>query len=139
AGPPALRPDRAGRDRAPPADPAVPCALAARRPDRVPRAALGPLKAAAPRLRPRGRDRMRLRLQGVVERLEARRLASRPVRDCLREQPVGEPRVPREERAVEVRADRAADAAALVAALAVIAEPRDNPAERLGALVEDRP
>ena len=39
----ALRAERARRDRAAPADPALSGALAARRPDRVPRAALGAL------------------------------------------------------------------------------------------------
>ena len=39
---------------------------------------------------------------------------------------------------MQVRADRAADAAALVAALAVVAEAGDHAPERLGALVEDR-
>ena len=39
---------------------------------------------------------------------------------------------------MEVGADRAAGAAALVAALAVVAEARDHAPERLGALVEER-
>ena len=43
---PALRPRRAGRDRAPPADPALPAALAAGRSGRVPRRALDAVKDA---------------------------------------------------------------------------------------------
>ena len=81
---------------------------------------------------------MRRGLELVVERLEDRRLPARAVRRRLREQPVGEPGVAREQRPVQVRADRAADPAALVAALAVVAEARDHASERLGALVEDR-
>ena len=51
-------------------------------------------------------------------------------RQRLREQPVGEPRVPRQQRTVEVRADRAADAAPLEAGLAVVPEPVEDAAER---------
>ena len=80
---------------------------------------------------------MRLRLELVVQRLEDRRLAARAVRRRLRQQPIGEPGVAREQRPVQVRADRAADATALVAALAVVPEPGDHASERLGALVED--
>ena len=73
------------------------------------------------------------------ERLELRRLAAGAMRDRLREQPVGEPRVARQQRPVEIRADRAAGAAALEAALAVVAEAGDDAAERLGARIEQRP
>ena len=78
------------------------------------------------------------RLELVGERLELDLAAGR-VRERVREQPVGEPRVAREQRAVEVRAVDAALPAALVAGRAVVAEARDHAAERLGALVEDRP
>ena len=80
---------------------------------------------------------MRLRLELVVQRLEDRRLAARAVRRRLRQQPIGEPGVAREQRPVQVRADRAADSTALVAALAVVPESGDHTSERLGALVED--
>src|SRR5436190_16733124 len=59
--------------------------------------------------------------------------------DRLRQEPVGKPRVAGQERTVEVRPDRAADTTALIAARAVVAEPGHDAAERLGALVEDRP
>src|SRR5688572_33349456 len=56
----------------------------------------------------------------------------------LCQEPIGEPRVPREERAVEVRPDRAADAAAFVAALSVVPEARNDAAQGLRARVEHR-
>src|SRR5215208_4665465 len=56
----------------------------------------------------------------------------------LREEPVGEPRIAGQEGAVEVRADRPPDATALEAAVAVVAEPCDDAAERLRADVEMR-
>src|SRR5437763_10167926 len=58
------------------------------------------------------------------------------MRERLRKQPVGEPRVARQERAVQIRPDRATEAAALVARLAVVPEAGDDAAERLGAGVE---
>ena len=73
-----------------------------------------------------------------AQRVELRRLAARRVRERLRQQPVREPRVPRQQRPVEVRADGAADAAALEAALAVVAEAVHDAAERQRALVEQR-
>ena len=75
---------------------------------------------------------MRLLFELVVERRQHRRLAE-AVRECLRQQPVGEPRVARQERSVQVRPDGTPDAAALVAALAVVAETCDDAAERFGA------
>ena len=81
---------------------------------------------------------MRAALELVGQRLELAAPRRRSVRERLREQPVGEPRVARQERPVEVRADRAAGAAALEAALAVVAEAGDDAAERLGAGVEPR-
>ena len=91
----------------------------------------------------RGRGRAALTprarlLEGVLERLELGRLLAGRVRQRLCEQPVGEPGIPRQQRAVEVRADRAADAAALEAGLAVVPEAGDDAAERLGAGVEQR-
>ena len=68
------------------------------------------LELAAARAGAPGGDRVRPRLELVGERLELRRLAARAVRERLREQPVGEPRVARQQRAVEIRADRAPDA-----------------------------
>src|SRR5687768_2851418 len=56
----------------------------------------------------------------------------------LRQEPVGEPGVPREERAVEVRPDRTADAAAFESALSVVPEARDDAAESLGTRIEHR-
>jgi hypothetical protein len=56
----------------------------------------------------------------------------------LRQEPVGEPGVAREERSVEVRPDRTADAAAFEAALAVVPETRDDAAEGLSAWIEHR-
>ena len=78
------------------------------------------------------------RLQLVRERLELGRLAARRVGERLREQPVREPRVARQQRAVQVRPDRAPDAAALEPALAVVAEAVDDAAERQRAVVEVR-
>src|SRR6185295_6839812 len=113
---PALRRGRARRGRSPSADPALPASLAPGRPGRLPRRALDSLEAAAARASALGRDGVRLVLELVVKRLEARRLAG-AVRDRLREHPVREPGVAWKQRSVEVRADRASDAAALVAAL----------------------
>ena len=79
------------------------------------------------------------RLEDVVERLQLRWVATRCVSQSLRQEPVGQPRVPGQEWAVEVRPDGPPDAAALGARLAVVAESRDNPAERLRARVEPRP
>src|SRR5215210_7167584 len=59
--------------------------------------------------------------------------------DRLRQQPVGEPGIAWEQRPVQVRADRAADTAAFPAALAVIAEPGHDPAERSRLRVEASP
>jgi hypothetical protein len=81
---------------------------------------------------------MRFSFQFVLERLQGRDLID-AVAECLREQPVSEPRISREERPVEIRPDGATNAAAFPAALAVVAEAGDNAAERLGAFVEARP
>ena len=81
---------------------------------------------------------MRLQLELVVERLEGGRLAQL-VRGGFGEDPVGEPRIAREEGTVEVRADHAPRSAALEAALPVVAEAGQNAAERLGARVQVRP
>ena len=56
------------------------------------------------------------------------------VGEGIGEHTVGEPGVPRQQRAVEVRADHAACAAPLVAALAVVPEPGDDTTERRGQL-----
>ena len=75
----------------------------------------------------------------VGKRLELRRLAgAQPVGERLREQPVGEPRVTRQKRPVEIRADHAADTAALEAALAVVAEAGEHASEWLRAGIEAR-
>src|SRR5207247_8493947 len=96
---------------------------------------LAPAAAAA---RPRGRNGVGLVLQVVRQRLEHRRLAE-AMRERLREHPVREPRVAWEQRPVQVCADRPADAAALEAAFAVVAEAGNYAAERLRAGVEPSP
>src|SRR3954470_2326956 len=80
---------------------------------------------------------MRLVLELVGERLQYRRLTE-AAPERLREDPVGEPRIPGKQRPVQVRPDRPADPAAFVAALAVVAEPRDDAPERRGPGVELR-
>src|SRR5881397_2529104 len=84
-------------------------------------------------------DPVGLRLELVRKRLERLGVAPRRVGERLRQHPIGEPRVAREQRAMEVRADRAADATAFVPALAVVAEAGDHTAERFRAVVEMRP
>ena len=81
---------------------------------------------------------MRLGLELIREGLQLRRLAV-AMRERLREQPVGQPGVPRQEWAVEVRSDRTPDAAALPAALAVVAESGDDAAKWLRARIQARP
>jgi len=75
------------------------------------------------------------RLERVVKR---RQLRLRPVAAREREldQPVGEPRVLRQQRAVEVRPEHVHPPHALESVLAVVAVPADHAAERLGALPE---
>src|SRR5262245_57723197 len=80
---------------------------------------------------------MRLGLELVCQRLQLRRLAG-PMSDRLRQEPVGEPRIPRQQRPVEVRPEGAADAAALEPAVTVVPEAGDHAAERLRAGVETR-
>src|SRR5262245_19370562 len=80
---------------------------------------------------------VRRRLELVGQRIE-RDLGAGRVCERLPEQAVREPRVAREQRAVEVRAVHAAGAAALETGGPVVAEPRDHASERLGALVEVR-
>src|SRR5262245_24113767 len=80
---------------------------------------------------------MRFAFEVVRELAELRRL-SEAVLECPLEEPVGEPRVPRQERAVEVRPDRRPQPAALEAALAVVAEAGEHTAERRGVRVEPR-
>ena len=91
------------------------------------------LETPAATARPLGGHRVRLRLEPVGQRLELRRLSTRRVRQSLRQQPVREPGIAGEQRAVEVGADRAADPDALVARLAVVPEPGEDAAERLRA------
>ena len=81
---------------------------------------------------------MRLLFELIVEWCQLRRLTE-AMRECLLEQPVGEPGVARQERAVQVRPDNTPDAAALPAAHAVVAESRNDSAEWLSACVEMRP
>ena len=73
----------------------------------------------------------------VCERLQLRRLTE-AVLERTHQEPVGQPRVARQEGPVKVRADCRADPHALEAALAVIAEAGHHPAEWLRALVEAR-
>src|SRR5215210_6914456 len=86
---------------------------------------------------PRGRNLVGLRLERVRERLERRQLPV-SMRRGLSEDPVGEPRVPRQEGPVKVRPDDTARPAALDAALAVVPEACDYAAERLSAVLEVR-
>ena len=88
------------------------------------------VEPAAALARASRRDGVRLALELVLERLELRRLAAGRVAERLAEQPVREPRVAGEERAVQVRPDRPSDAAALEPALPVVPEPRDDAPER---------
>src|SRR5205807_365561 len=86
-----------------------------------------------------GGDLVRAAFELVGQRLEPRwGVGAEAVRERLREQPVREPRVAREQRPVEVGADHAAGAAALEAALPVVAEPGEDASERLGTGVEPR-
>ena len=80
---------------------------------------------------------MGLGFELVGERVELRRLAV-AIREGLCEQPVGEPGIPGQKRAVEVRAQGTPDAATLSAALAVIPEPGHDAAERLGTRIQVR-
>src|SRR6266550_3667116 len=73
---------------------------------------------------------MRLGFEIIREGCELRRLAV-TMHERLCEQPIGQPGVPRQEGAVEIRPDRRPDAAALPAALAVVAEPGNDAAEWL--------
>src|SRR5207244_1993318 len=98
------------------------------------------LKAPAAVAGPLRRDAMGFRLELVRERLEARSLRrAGAVRERLRQQPVREPRVARQERAVEVCPHHAAGSTALVPALAVVPEARDDAAEGRRARVEAGP
>src|SRR5512133_3807102 len=78
---------------------------------------------------------MRLLFELIVEWCQLRRITE-AMCECLLEQPVGEPGVARQERAVQVRPDSTPDAAALPAAHAVVAEPGHHAAEWLSACVE---
>ena len=81
---------------------------------------------------------MRLALELVLEGLQLRGFAE-AMSQSLRKQPVGEPRVARQQRSVQIRPDRAADTTALPAAHTVVAETGDDPTERDGARIEPRP
>src|SRR5205823_8157726 len=112
--------------------------LAAWRPGGLSRRALGsltrsPLTAAAARLGPTSGDGVRLQLVVVRKGIELRRL-TQTMRERLREQPVGKPRIARQERPVQIGAHGPTDAAALPTALAVVAEACDDApeGERLG-------
>src|SRR5262249_43035137 len=116
---------------------AVRRALEARRSFRVSRLALDSLAPAAALAGPGGRDLVGGVLQLVIERCEV--CVEAAVCKRVREQTVGEPWIAGEQRAVQIRAVDAAFAAAFEAGDAVVAEAVDDPAERLGAVVEDRP
>src|SRR5690348_14471941 len=79
---------------------------------------------------------MGLALQLVPERLELGRLAPGAMRERLRQQPVCEPGIARQQGPVEVRAEDTAGAAALEAALAVVSEACQHAPERLRAVLE---
>src|SRR5665647_865643 len=89
-------------------------------------------ETAAARIGAFGGDGVSTRLELVGQRLELPRLSAGAVRQRLREQPVGQPRVAREQRPVEIRPDRPSDAGAFEAALPVVSEAGEDAAERLG-------
>src|SRR4051812_19262304 len=93
------------------------------------------LAAPAAAARACRRDVVRVTFELVGQGLERRRVAE-AVGESLREHPVGEPGVARKKRSVEIGADGTTDAAALVPALAVVAEAGDDATEWLGAAVE---
>ena len=82
---------------------------------------------------------MRLGRELVGLIVEIRRISFGGVCDRLGEQPVCEPGIPGKQRAVQVRPDRAVDAAAFEAGLAVVPEPVEHTAQWLRAFVEKRP
>src|SRR2546423_9692952 len=94
-----------------------------------------PLAPAAAQLGPARRHPMGLALEVVFERPQLRRLAE-AMSQSLREQPVGEPRVARQQGSMQIRPDRAADTTALPAARTVVAETRDDPPQGLRARVD---
>src|SRR5581483_12491157 len=96
-------------------------------------------EAAAARACALGRDLLRACFQRVVERRELRRLAALAMGESLGEQPVREPGLPRQQRPVQICPDCAAEAASLVAALAVVPEAGDDAPEGLRARIEPRP
>src|SRR5439155_10128608 len=106
----------------------------------APRSRAPSLEAAAAVAGPLRRDGVRLGLQLVLEGIEARGFGrASSVCERLGEEPVSEPRVARQERAVEVRAEDAPGSAALAPALAVVPEARDDAAERGRVRVEAGP
>src|SRR5580765_847699 len=96
-------------------------------------------ETAAACARARRRDLVRLHFELVGQRFELGRLASGGVSERLREEPVREPRVARQQRTVQIGADRSTHATALEAALAVVAQAVDDTPERERSLVEPRP
>ncbi len=58
--------------------------------------------------------------------------------ESLRQKPVRKPRVPRQQRAVEVGADRASDATALETRRAVVPEAVNDTSEGLGVAIQHR-
>ena len=80
---------------------------------------------------------MRLVLEIIGERLELGRFPV-PMLEGTREEPIREPRIPRQQRPVEVRADRRPDARTLQAAFAVVPEPGYDTSDRLRTRVEPR-
>jgi len=94
------------------------------------------LEPAAACVRALRGDFVRTRLELVRERSELGRLAAGAMRECLCEEPVGEPGVARQQRPVQIRADRPAEPAAFVAALAVVAEAGHDTPERFRAGIE---
>src|SRR5262249_34184150 len=113
-----------------------PAGAPGRRGEGRPRGAELELPATGPG--PAGGHFVRLRLELVGQRLERHRFATGAVRERLRKKPIGEPPVPRPQRPVEIRAEQAPGAAALVAALAVVPEAGEDATERLGSRIEAR-
>src|SRR6266511_6494919 len=89
---PPVRSHRSRRRRAASADPTVPASLAAGRPGRLPRRALGSLESAAAGFGAAGGDGVRFRLEAVRQRVErgrfaeaaGQRLCEKPVREIGR-------------------------------------------------------
>src|SRR5437870_1631943 len=86
-----------------------------------------------------GGYRVSARLELVAERLELRHVFAAAMRESLREQPVGKPRVAGQQRPMEICPDRPSHSSAFEAALAVVPEAGQDAAQWLGAGIEPGP